>query len=136
MGHLSDAHGTYALGVNDRDDLVYHREIMQGDVQVLADEEVQTALPPVIAHVLGTDVAVSDAYGVQGLAHLRLDGLYAYFSPVILGLGDSVKFLFVIFLDADDEVNLVGYHLDFRRACNLYVSVLVGIAVARVLCLK
>ena len=61
VGHLSDAHGTYALGVNDRDDLVYHREIMQGDVQVLADEEVQTALPPVIAHVLGTDVAVSEA---------------------------------------------------------------------------
>ena len=109
---------------------------LQGDVQILSDKKVQSALPPVVAHFLGADILVSDADGVEGVPELRLDYADGHLCLIVLGFGDPVEFLFVIFLDADNKMNLIGNYFDFRRACNLYISVLVGVAVARVLCLQ
>ena len=67
VAHVADTHGTDSPGVDDGDDAVYHGEVVQGDVQVLADEKIHPALPPVVAHLLGPDIVVGDADGVQGI---------------------------------------------------------------------
>ena len=91
-------------------------------VQVLADEKIHPALPPVVAHFLSPDIIVTDTDRVQGIPHLRLDGLDTNFGLVVLRLGHSVELLLEIFLDADDEMNLVRDYLHLGGACDLDVT--------------
>ena len=74
---------------------------MQGDVQILSDEKVQSALTPVVAYFLGADIFVSDADGVEGVPELCLDYVDGNLCLIVLWFGDPVEFLFVVFLDAD-----------------------------------
>ena len=59
---------------------------------------------------------------MQGIPHLRLDGLDTDFGLVVLRLGHSVELLLEILFDADDEMYLVRDYLHLGGACDLDVT--------------
>ena len=76
----------------------------------------------IVAHLLGPDIVVGDADGMQGIPHLRLDGLDAYLGLVVFRFGNSVELFFEIFLDTYDEMYLVRDYLYLGSACDLDVT--------------